>query len=59
MPEQLRVLFILAIYTGLRKGELLALEWQDIDFKNNTVSVSKSVSVVAGHEYLRPSTERN
>ena len=32
IPEQLRVLFNLAIYGGLRKGELLALEWSDIDF---------------------------
>ena len=35
IPEQLRVLFILAIYAGLRKGELLALEWSDIDFEND------------------------
>jgi len=46
IPEQLRVLFILAIYTGLRKGELLALEWSDIDFKADTISVTKAVSVV-------------
>ena len=59
MPEQLRVLFILAIYTGLRKGELLALEWQDIDFENNTVSVSKSVSVVAGQQITKEPKTKN
>ena len=48
VPEQIRVLFILAIYAGLRKGELLALEWSDIDFDADTVRVSKAVSVVAG-----------
>ncbi len=31
LPEQIKVLFNLAIYGGLRKGELLALEWVDID----------------------------
>ncbi len=33
-----------AIYTGMRFGELQRLEWQDIDFENNilTVHVSKS-----------------
>ena len=43
---QLQVLFHMAIYTGMRKGELLALKWPDIDFENNTVHVTKSVSVL-------------
>ena len=30
----------------MRKGELLALKWPDIDFENNTVHVTKSVSVL-------------
>ncbi len=33
---------LLCLYTGLRIGELLALEWGDIDLKNATVSVNKS-----------------
>lgn len=53
VPEQYRVLYNLAIYTGLRKGELLALEWTDIDFNNNTVRVSKSCSVVAGKQITK------
>lgn len=53
VPEQLRVLFNLAIYGGLRKGELLALEWSDVDFENDTVTVSKSVSVVAGQQITK------
>lgn len=31
------------LYTGLRKGEALALQYKDIDFENNTITVSKSV----------------
>ncbi|MBQ8624304.1 MAG: site-specific integrase [Oscillospiraceae bacterium] len=32
-----------ALYTGLRKGELLALDWKDIDMKKREISVTKSV----------------
>ena len=32
-----------AIYTGMRKGEILALQWKDIDFENNLINVYKSV----------------
>ncbi|MDY6041283.1 MAG: tyrosine-type recombinase/integrase [Candidatus Faecousia sp.] len=59
IPEQLRVLFILAIYAGLRKGELLALEWSDIDFENDTIHVSKSVSVVAGQQITKAPKTKN
>lgn len=31
-------------YTGLRGGEILALQWDDIDFEKMTIHVSKSVS---------------
>ena len=59
IPEQLRVLFNLAIYGGLRKGELLALEWSDFDFANHTVSVSKSVSVVSGVQITKEPKTKN
>lgn len=59
IPEQLRVLFILAVYAGLRKGELLALEWKDIDFDNDTITVSKAVSVVAGQQITKAPKTKN
>jgi len=31
------------LYTGLRIGELCALQWKDIDFINSTVSINKTV----------------
>lgn len=40
------VLFLVALYTGLRKGEILALTWNDIDFIKNTVTVSKTAGRV-------------
>ena len=33
---------IICLYTGLRIGELLALTWQDADFSNGTLSVTKT-----------------
>lgn len=33
---------ILCLYTGLRLGELLALEWEDIDFSKGELTVSKT-----------------
>lgn len=32
-----------ALMTGMRKGELLALQWRDIDFEKDEISVTKSV----------------
>ena len=39
------LLFILDLSTGLRQGELLALNWEDIDFKNNTLKVNKAYEI--------------
>lgn len=53
IPEQIRVLFNLAIYTGLRKAELLALQWSDIAFEKDTLCVSKAVTVVDGKQLCK------
>ena len=37
---------IIALYTGLRIGERLALSWQDIDLKKRTIDVSKTSAAV-------------
>jgi integrase len=42
VQPRFRVLVLLAAWTGLRLGELLALERSDIDLLHGTVSVSKS-----------------
>ena len=36
--------FYLAIYGGFRRGELIALTWEDIDFENRTVNIEKARS---------------
>lgn len=42
---QLKVLFYLAICCGLRRGELLALTWDDIDFEEYTIDITKSIEM--------------
>lgn len=36
-------LFVVAVTTGLRQGELCALTWDDIDFEKNEISVTKTL----------------
>ncbi|MCL2109856.1 MAG: site-specific integrase, partial [Oscillospiraceae bacterium] len=41
-PLKYRLFFSVLTYTGLRKGELLGVEWKDIDWNNDTVKISRS-----------------
>ncbi|WP_391117757.1 tyrosine-type recombinase/integrase [Psychrobacillus sp. L3] len=36
------LMFIILSYTGIRVGELIALKWKDIDFVNQTISITKT-----------------
>lgn len=38
----LEVFLLFALTTGMRKGEILGLQWRDIDFENKQVRVEKS-----------------
>lgn len=37
------VFFMLLAYTGLRVGEAMALKWSDIDFDEQTISITKTI----------------
>ncbi|MFA9556077.1 site-specific integrase [Evansella sp. AB-rgal1] len=39
MNHRQHALFVLAIYCGIRRGELLGLKWSDIDFDNNRLGI--------------------
>jgi integrase len=41
--SKLFALFVLAIETGMRPGEYLALQWKDLDFENLSLSVRRTV----------------
>ena len=37
-----RMFFTLAVYSGMRKGELLGLEWKDVSFENRTIHICRN-----------------
>lgn len=41
------------LYTGLRKGEALALQWKDINFDEKIITVNKSVYYESNTPYLK------
>lgn len=45
---QLKLFFYLAIFTGCRRGELIALTWEDISTDQGTVSITKSTCRASG-----------
>ncbi|MFT8470903.1 MAG: site-specific integrase [Oenococcus sp.] len=44
--------FRLLAFTGMRKGEALALNWGDVDLTNKTLSISKTVVTVDSGEVI-------
>jgi integrase len=52
-PHRLYALFALALGSGMRQGEILGLQWGDIDFDKGTVSVVRSLSKVTGAFILK------
>ena len=39
----------LLLLTGIRRGELCGLEWDDVDFDAETITINRSVVTVKGH----------
>lgn len=42
--QQLRNFLGISFFTGMRSGEVLALEWEDICFETDTISISKTIA---------------
>lgn len=48
----------IALMTGMRKGEILALQWSDIDFEANIINVTKSAEYIGNQANIKkPKTE--
>ena len=46
--DRFEVLYLLALTTGMREGELLALRWADVDLEHATLSVRMNVQETEG-----------
>lgn len=46
-PLKYRTFFYLMIYSGFRRGEMLGLEWKDVDFENNIISIRRTSNYTA------------
>lgn len=45
-PKECRCFYTIAFWTGMRKGEILALTYQDVDAINMTISITKNLQRV-------------
>lgn len=43
---------LIAATLGLRRGEVMGLRWSDVDFRNNIITISKSLSCINGELVL-------
>lgn len=52
-------LWLIALTTGLRRGELLAIRWKDVDLAKGVLHVRQSLNATGGHRYFEaPKTAR-
>ena len=59
--DRMEALYILAVTSGLRQGELLALKWEDVDLEgtNPTLEVRRSLSETRGRRsFVTPKSGR-
>src|SRR5215211_4053941 len=58
--DRLEALYVLAIATGLRQGELLALKWEDVDLERGVLRVRRTLTRVGAKVSLgEPKTKKS
>jgi integrase len=58
--KRLEPLFVVALSTGLRRGELLGLPWSDVDAPRGTVFVRQTLQRAEGRlQFVQPKTHRS
>jgi integrase len=55
--DRLEALYVLAIHTGLRQGELLGLKWDDVDLDDGSLQVRRTLAITKnGSVFTSPKT---
>jgi integrase len=58
--DRLEALYVTAVTTGMRQGELLALRWMDVDLEARTVRVRATLlETKSGFEFAEPKSARS
>lgn len=57
--SDLNVIIKVLLYTGMRSGECLGLQWSDIDFQNNIINIQHTLSDVGGRHFLTTPKTKN
>ncbi len=57
--DRFHPLYVLAVTTGMRQGEILGLFWADLDLSNRIVRVSRALVTGHGQTYESPKTKRS
>lgn len=58
-PHKMQLAAMIMMYAGLRRGELLALTWQDINLADRTITINKAVEFRKGIPHIKGSTKTN
>ena len=56
--EQWRLFFYMSIYTGMRPGEIIGLDWEDINFKTSTLTVRAGCAYIKGVGTIRTDRQK-
>ena len=60
--DRLEALYVLAVYTGMRRGELLGLKWEDVDLEGYSVRVRRTLTRIENGRRLalgEPKTKKS
>jgi integrase len=55
--DRLHALYVLALTTGMRQGEILGLNWKDVDFDHGVVRIRRTLRAIRGKfQFADPKT---
>lgn len=56
-PHRAQTAAMIMLYSGIRRGELLALTWNDIDLTEKTITINKAVEMIKGKAQIKHRTK--